>query len=80
VDDLALPRQVWAVIDRVGKTAEEAYLEEKRQREREQYKRQEAERAWTHCASCGRAYSPEEVERMTCPSCGGSRGSKPSWL
>jgi hypothetical protein len=79
-DDLALPKQVWAVIDRVGKAAEEAYLEEKRLKEQAQQKREEAERAWTHCPSCGRAFKPEESHRVDCPSCGGVRGSKPDWL
>jgi hypothetical protein len=80
VDDLALPKQVWAVIDRVGKAAEEGYLEEKRLQEEALRKREEAEWAWTHCPSCGRAYSPEEAQRVSCPSCGGTRGDKPDWL
>ncbi|MFL7791747.1 MAG: hypothetical protein AB8I69_06370 [Anaerolineae bacterium] len=79
-DDLALPRQVWAVIDRVGKAAKEAYLEEKRLKDQAQRKREEVERAWTHCPSCGRAFRPEEAQRVDCPSCGGVRGSKPDWL
>lgn len=79
-DDLALPKQVWAVIDRVGKAAEEAYLEEKRLKEQAQRKREEAEHAWTHCPSCGRAFRPEEADRVDCPSCGGVRGPKPDWL
>ena len=79
-DDLALPKQVWAVIDRVGKAAEEAYLKEKRLREQAQRKREDAERAWTHCPSCGRAFRPEEAQRVDCPSCGGVRGPKPDWL
>jgi predicted Zn-ribbon and HTH transcriptional regulator len=79
-DDLALPKPVWAVIDRVGKAAEEAYLEEKRLKEQAQRKREETERAWTHCPSCGRAFKPEEAHRVDCPSCGGVRGSKPDWL
>jgi hypothetical protein len=80
VDDLSLPKQVWGVIDRVGKAAEEAYLEEKRLREKEQRRREKAKRAWTHCPSCGRAYSPEEAHRVSCASCGGTRGDKPDWL
>jgi hypothetical protein len=80
VDDLALPKQVWAVIDRVGKAAEEGYLEEKRLKETAARQREEAERAWTHCPSCGRAYSSEEAARVSCPSCGGTRGAKPGWL
>jgi len=80
VDDLSLPKQVWAVIDRVGKAAEEGYLEEKRLKEETLRRREEAERAWTHCPSCGRAFRPEEAQRADCPSCGGVRGSKPDWL
>jgi hypothetical protein len=80
VDDLALPKQVWAVIDRVGKAAEEGYLEEKRLEEEALRRRKETERAWTHCPSCGRAYRPEEAQRVSCPSCGGTRGDKPDWL
>jgi hypothetical protein len=80
VDDLALPKQVWAVIDRVGKAAEEAYLEEKRLREEELRRREEAERVWTHCPACGRAYRPEETQRVDCPSCGAPRGNRPDWL
>ena len=80
VDDLSLPKQVWGVIDRVGKAAEAGYLEEKRLKEEALRRREEAERAWTHCPSCGRAYSPEEAERVSCPSCGGTRGNKPDWL
>ncbi|MBN1978357.1 MAG: hypothetical protein JW918_13250 [Anaerolineae bacterium] len=79
-DDLALPKQVWAVIDRVGKAAEKAYLEEKLLKEQDQRKREEAERAWTHCSSCGRAFRPDESQRVDCPSCGGVRGPKPGWL
>jgi hypothetical protein len=80
VDDLALPKQVWRVIDRVGKAAEEGYLEEKRLKEETLRQRKEAEWAWMHCPSCGRAYSPEEAQRVSCPSCGGTRGDKPDWL
>jgi Zn finger protein HypA/HybF involved in hydrogenase expression len=80
VDDLSLPKQVWAVIDRVGKAAEAGYLEEKRLKEEALRRREEAERAWTHCPSCGRAYSAEEIDRVICPSCGGTRGPKPDWL
>jgi predicted Zn-ribbon and HTH transcriptional regulator len=79
-DDLALPKQVWAVIDRVGKAAEEAYREEKRLKEQAQRMREEAERAWTHCPSCGRAFRPDEAQRVNCSSCGGVRGPKPDWL
>jgi hypothetical protein len=80
IDDMTLPRQVWEVIDRVGNAAEEAYREKKRQQEERQRQRQEAERAWTHCPSCGRAFRPDENERVDCPSCGGVRGGKPDWL
>jgi hypothetical protein len=80
VDDLALPKQVWAVIDRVGKAAEEGYLEEKRLKDEALRQREAAEWAWTHCPSCGRAYGPEETQRVSCPSCGGTRGDKPDWL
>ena len=80
IDDLSLPKQVWGVIDRVGKAAEAAYLEEKRLRAEELRRREEAERVWTHCPSCGRAYGAEEANRTSCPSCGGTRGSKPGWL
>lgn len=80
VDDLSLPKQVWGVIDRVGGAAEEAYLEKKRGEQKEQRRREEAERAWTHCPSCGRAYRPEEAHRVDCSSCGAPRGDKPDWL
>jgi hypothetical protein len=80
IDDLALPKQVWGVIDRVGQAAEEGYLEERRLKEAALRQREETERAWTHCSSCGRAYSSEEAERVSCPSCGGTRGNKPDWL
>jgi hypothetical protein len=80
IDDLVLPRRVWAVIDRVGRAAEEGYLEEKRLKEEALRRREEAERAWTHCPSCGRAYGPDEAQRVRCPSCGGTRGDRPDWL
>jgi len=80
VQDLRLPRRVWAIIDRVGKAAEEAYLEEKREARKRRRRREEAERAWTHCPSCGRAYREEEANRVDCPSCGAPRGDKPAWL
>ncbi len=80
VDDLALPKQVWKVIDRVGKAAEETYLETKRREREARRQRDEIERAWTHCPACGRAYRPEEIERVDCPSCGAPRGDKPDWL
>jgi hypothetical protein len=80
IDDMTLPRHMWEVIDRVGHAAEEAALEKKRQQQERQRQREEAERAWTHCPSCGRAYRPEEGERVDCPACGGVRGDKPDWL
>jgi predicted Zn-ribbon and HTH transcriptional regulator len=80
VDDLALPKQAWKVIDRVGKAAEEAYLEAKRREQEAQRQREAIERAWTHCPACGRAYRPEEIERVDCPSCGAPRGDRPDWL
>jgi hypothetical protein len=80
VDDLALPKQAWKVIDRVGKAAQEMYLEAKRREQEVQRQREAAERAWTHCPACGRAYRPEEIERVDCPSCGAPRGDKPDWL
>ena len=79
IQDLGLPKRVWQVIDRVGEAAEEAYLDEKRQEQERQREREAAERAWTHCESCGRAYQ-EDDDRMDCPSCGAPRGSKPAWL
>jgi hypothetical protein len=80
VDDLTLPRRVWNVIDRVGGAAEIAYLEEQRRLDEAQRKREAAERAWTHCPSCGRAYEQAEAARMNCSSCGGPRGPKPAWM
>lgn len=79
IQDLGLPKRVWQVIDRVGEAAEEAYLDEKRKEQERQREREAAERAWTHCESCGRAYQ-EDDDRMDCPSCGAARGSKPAWL
>jgi hypothetical protein len=79
VQDLNLPRRVWAIIDRVGRAAEEAYLEEQH-RARILERQREAElHAWTHCPYCGRAYAESEQNVVTCPSCGGPRGPKPSW-
>ena len=80
IQDLNLPRRVWAVVDRVGVAAEDAYLEQQGRIEEQKRLREKAERAWTHCPSCGRAYEPTEVERMNCPSCGGARGPRPQWL
>lgn len=77
VDDLSLPKRVWDVIDRVGGAAEKAYREEKRRQDQAQRKREEAERAWTHCPSCGRAYRPDEADRVDCAACGAPRGARP---
>jgi len=80
IQDLNLPGRVWEVIDRVGKAAEKAYLDEQRKEQEAQRQREAAERAWTHCEWCGRAYGDDEVSLTSCPTCGGSRGSKPAWL
>lgn len=80
VQDLTLPRRVWAVIDRVGEATEQAFLDERRQVEDLQRKREATIRAWTHCEWCGRAYREDEQSRADCPSCGGPRGSKPDLL
>lgn len=80
IQDLGLPKQVWEVIDRVGEAAEEVYLEEQRQMQETRRQREEVERMWTHCPSCGRAYREDELDRVDCPSCGGPRGDKPAWL
>lgn len=80
IQDLNLPQQVWSIIDRVGGAAEEAYLKEQRREEVLRRKREAAERAWTHCEWCGRAYAEDEEDVVQCPSCGAPRGSKPPWL
>jgi hypothetical protein len=80
IQDLGLPKRVWAVIDRVGEAAEQTYLDEKRKQQELQWQREAAERAWTHCESCGRAYRDDEGSRVDCPACGGVRGNKPDWL
>jgi hypothetical protein len=80
IQDLTLPRRVWAVIDGVGAAAEEAYLKERRRRQVRQRQREAAARAWTHCEWCGRAYAEDETDIVQCPSCGAPRGSKPAWL
>lgn len=77
LQDLSLPRRVWAVIDRVGGAAEEAHLEEVRRERALEWKREGAIRAHTHCEWCGRAYGPDEEAIVECPSCGGARGAKP---
>ena len=80
IQDLSLPRRVWKVIDSVGGAAEEAYQDERRAKRAEEWKREEAEQAWTHCAWCGRAYGTKEGEVTQCPTCGAPRGAKPNWL
>ena len=80
IQDLGLPKRVWEVIDRVGEAAEQAYLDEKRKQQESQWQREAAERVWTHCESCGRAYREDEADRVDCPACGGVRGDKPDWM
>mgnify|MGYP006294727381 CR=1 FL=1 len=80
IQDLGLPQRVWAIIDHVGGAAEDAYLEKRRRQERLKRERQAAERAWTHCEWCGRAYAQDEEDIVQCPSCGAPRGAKPAWL
>ena len=80
IQDLGLPKRVWEVIDRVGEAAERAHLDEKRKEQERQWQRETAERAWTHCDSCGRAFREDEISRVDCPSCGAPRGHKPAWL
>jgi len=80
IQDLNLPKRTWEVIDRVGGAAEKAYLEQQRREQEQQRRREAAERAWTHCEWCGRAYSEDEASLTSCPACGGARGAKPSWL
>ncbi len=80
IQDLNLPKRVWAVIERVGSAAENSYLEERRRREASERERVAAERAWTHCEWCGRAYGAEEDGSVQCSSCGAPRGPKAPWL
>jgi len=80
IQDLSLPKRVWRVIDRVGRAAEDAYLEEQGRKRALERKREAAERAWTHCEWCGRAYAPDEENIVQCPSCGAPRGPRPDWL
>jgi hypothetical protein len=80
IQDLGLPKRVWEVIDRVGEATERTYLAERRKQQEIQWQRTAAERAWTHCESCGRAFREDEASRVDCPSCGAPRGSKPDWL
>jgi hypothetical protein len=80
IQDLALPRRVWTVIDRVGGAAEEAALKERREKQKLQWKREAAERAWTRCEWCDRVYKDDEADRTDCPACGAPRGDKPALL
>lgn len=80
IQDLGLSRRVWKVIDRVGGAAEQAYLDERRKKQRLEWKREAAVRAWTHCEWCGQAYKDDEEDRTDCPTCGAPRGDKPASL
>ncbi len=80
IQDLGLPKRVWKVIDRVGEAAEQAYWDERRKRQEQERQRKAAERAWTHCEWCGRAYGSDEEQIVECPACGAPRGSRPAWL
>ena len=80
IQDLVLPRRVWAVIDRVGEAAEKTYLDEQRRKQKREWEQEEAKLAWTHCAWCGRAYGVDETDVTECPSCGAPRGPKPDSL
>ena len=80
IEDLGLPRRIWAIIDQVGEAAEDAYWEEERREEARNRRRNAAERAWTHCEYCGRAYGQDEEDIVQCASCGAPRGPKPAWL
>lgn len=80
IQDLGLPRRVWAVIDRVGGAAEKAHLDQQRQAQELRRQREAAARAWTHCEWCGHAYADDEVGRADCSTCGAPRGPKPPFL
>ena len=80
IQDLALPRRVWNVIDRVGGAAEEAALKERQEKQKLQWKREAAERAWTRCEWCDRVYKDDEADRTDCPACGAPRGDKPGFV
>ena len=80
IQDLAMPRRVWNVIDRVGSAAEDAYLKERRVKQKARWEREAAERAWTTCEWCGRVYRDEEADLTACPTCGAPRGQKPEFL
>jgi len=77
IQDLTLPKRAWAVIDRVGGAAEEAFVEEVRRARTLEWQREAALRAFTHCEWCGRAYGSDEASVVECPSCGAPRGAKP---
>jgi hypothetical protein len=77
LEDLTLPKRTWAVIDRVGAAAEDAYREARRRAEAAERAREAALRAWTHCPYCGRAYEAAEEALTNCPACGGPRGARP---
>ncbi len=80
IQDLGLSKRVWKVIDRVGEAAEQAYWDEKRKQQEQERQRKAAERAWTHCEWCGRAYGSGEDQIVECPSCGAPRSPRPAWL
>ncbi len=80
LQDLSLPSRVWGVIDIVGSAAEASFLEGQRTENARERERRSAERAWTHCEWCGRAYPAEDHGVVQCPSCGAPRGPKPAWL
>jgi hypothetical protein len=80
VQDLGLPKRVWEIVDRVGKAAEDAHLDQQHRERKAQQEREAAERAWTHCGWCGRAYGNDEGDLTRCPACDGSRGDRPVWL
>ena len=80
IQDLALPRRVWNVIDRVGEAAEDAYLKDRREKQKTQWEREAVERAWTRCEWCDRVYKDDEADRTDCPACGAPRGDKPASL
>lgn len=80
IETWTLPRRIWEIIDRVAGSAEKAYLDEQRKAQEFGWKREAAERAWTHCESCGRAYREDEDDRVDCSSCGAPRGVKPAGM
>jgi len=83
IEDLGLPRRTWAIIDQVGEAAEITYWQEQRKRGIRERRREAAERAWTHCEYCGRAFGEDGEDGQSivqCPSCGAPRGPKPAWL